>query len=1072
MRDTMLNKRAPFVPLLCVVLLLFSVVFLSSPSLRSAIAAPPPVTTAITGNTVTGNFSTQILPPPPGGKIYGIQGGQTVGSNLFHSFAQFNVGPGDVAQFQTSNLSQNTVISNILGRINGQQSPSSIFGTIDSATYYPAANLFLMNPYGFLFGPKATVNVGGMVAFSGGDYLRLQGNGGNGIFYADAAQTSLLTSAPVAAFGFLGSNPGAITVQGSQLSVAPGQSLSLVGGNITIQSGALDNGTVQSAKVSAKGGQINLVSVASPGEVLYPSLQTGPNVNGQSFSNMGNIALSQGSVLDVSADAAGTISIHGGQLVITDGMLLADTGNTNGAQVAIDINVTGNLSISDTRGVPAITARTFGSGDAGEIKITSGNLTATSSFSDPTFNPFTLIDSHTEGTGKGGNVTITATGALQSSGPQDLGFAFTLIDSGTAGPGHGGNVTITAQNIQLDSTNISTGDYVARNILLDSSGVSGSAGNLTITANSLRLNNSNFTTEAFAAFPQLTQQGGDITLNVGDINMLNSQISLDGIARSGALTINANTLHTDFTFFETATVSGPGGGITVNARSVELINGSAFLSSTQGDGNAGDIHITATDHISLLGDVGTNPLAVFQPSGLFSNSSGDAGSQGNAGNIFVTTPSLNMVGGRINTVTQTSGHGGNVTITVPGSISMSGEFLSSASEVPSIFDIGPLAPSGIVTSTIGGACSGPCGNAGNISVTTGSLSIQNGGRIDSGTGSTGLGGNVTIAAANTISLSGTLLDGTPVGIFSRSIGTTPDAGTGGNISLTAGQSVAISNGASVSASSIGPGATGNIQINAGNQFTMMNSTVTTEASQSRGGTIKISTNPNGTVQLIDSKISASVLDGTGGGGSVSIDPQFVLLQNSQILANAVFGPGGNIFITTNLLLPDSTSVISASSQFGENGTITIQSPIAPASGKILPLPQKPLIATTLLSQRCAALAGGNYSSFTVAGRDSLPAEPAGWLSSPLTALGEGTGRGARGERVDANTPGAGEEPETRGEGEGLSGLVRLSGSSGSSDQQHETNQTNEHPVVSLRRIAPPGFLTQSFAADWSAGCAS
>jgi hypothetical protein len=92
-------------------------------------------------------------------------------------------------------------------------------------------------------------------------------------------------------------------------------------------------------------------------------------------------------------------------------------------------------------------------------------------------------------------------------------------------------------------------------------------------------------------------------------------------------------------------------------------------------------------------------------------------------------------------------------------------------------------------------------------------------------------------------------------------------------------------------------------------------------------------------------------------------------------ANAVFGPGGNIFITTNLLQPDATSVISASSQFGQHGTITIQQPIAPASGKIIPLSQKPLISTSMLTQRCAALAPGNFSSFIVAGRDSLPAEP-------------------------------------------------------------------------------------------------
>jgi large exoprotein involved in heme utilization and adhesion len=187
------------------------------------------------------------------------------------------------------------------------------------------------------------------------------------------------------------------------------------------------------------------------------------------------------------------------------------------------------------------------------------------------------------------------------------------------------------------------------------------------------------------------------------------------------------------------------------------------------------------------------------------------------------------------------------------------------------------------------------------------------------------------------------------------------------------------------------------------------------------------------VQLTDSTISASVLDGAGGGGSVDIDPQFVILQNSNILANAVFGPGGNINITTNLLLPDTTSVISASSQFGQQGTIIIQSPISPASGKLLPLGQKPLIATSLLSQRCAALAGGNVSSFTVAGRDSLPAEPGSLLSSPLA--------------------------------------LSMSESQDGTGKEASDMMSHEAPLLSLRKIAPPGFLTQAFAVD-SSGCQS
>jgi large exoprotein involved in heme utilization and adhesion len=194
------------------------------------------------------------------------------------------------------------------------------------------------------------------------------------------------------------------------------------------------------------------------------------------------------------------------------------------------------------------------------------------------------------------------------------------------------------------------------------------------------------------------------------------------------------------------------------------------------------------------------------------------------------------------------------------------------------------------------------------------------------------------------------------------------------------------------------------------------------------------------VWLQNSTISASVADGPGGGGNISIDPQFVILQNSQILAQAAQGQGGAITITTSLFLPDANSIVNADSGSGVNGTVTIQSPNAPASGKIQPLGKSPLQATSLLNQRCASLAGGEFSSFTVAGRDSLPTEPGSWLASPLATLNAGMGLGAKAEGV---------RPVARGEG--------LEG---------------ETTFLSLRQIAPAGFLTQAFALDWSASCKS
>jgi large exoprotein involved in heme utilization and adhesion len=454
----------------------------------------------------------------------------------------------------------------------------------------------------------------------------------------------------------------------------------------------------------------------------------------------------------------------------------------------------------------------------------------------------------------------------------------------------------------------------------------------------------------------------------------------------------------------TSTTSGDGraGDIAVKTERLTLTDGSAMLTSTGAAGDAGNITIDANESVHV------SSFSVL-------TSSSDVG-PGNAGQIMITTPTLTVdQGGAISTSTTGTGNAGSITVNANSVSLLSGGQLTSSSTV-----LDPDAP--------------PTGSAGTVTIQGLASPAQS-----------------------------VLIDGAGSGIFTSTEG----SGTGGSIFVNA-YGVTLQNQAHVSSSSTGPGPNagraGDITINAGNQFTMTNSSVTTEADQSSGGAIKIGTNPNGTVQLTNSTISASVLDGTGGGGSVSIDPQFVLLQNSQILANAVFGPGGNIFITTNLLLPDATSLISASSQFGQNGTITIQSPIAPASGKILPLPQKPLIATTLLSQRCAALAGGNYSSFTVAGRDSLPAEPAGWLSSPLAlvALSGSTGQ------------------EVRGDGEGLSGLSGSFGAKNETNQNNEINQINQRDeinqtnqsVLSLRRIAPPGFLTQSFAADWSAGCTS
>jgi filamentous hemagglutinin family protein len=147
-------------------------------------------------------------------------------TNLFHSFGTFNIGTNESATFSGPDS-----ISNILGRVTGG-AQSWIDGLIRSTI--PDANLFLLNPSGVLFGPNASLDVQGSFHVSTADYLRL---GEAGVFYADPTRNSILTVDPPSAFGFLGDNPGVISVQGSNLQVPEGKTLSLIGGDIDIVEG-------------------------------------------------------------------------------------------------------------------------------------------------------------------------------------------------------------------------------------------------------------------------------------------------------------------------------------------------------------------------------------------------------------------------------------------------------------------------------------------------------------------------------------------------------------------------------------------------------------------------------------------------------------------------------------------------------------------------------------------------------------------------------------------------------------------------------------------------------------------
>lgn len=298
------------------------------------------------------------------------------------------------------------------------------------------------------------------------------------------------------------------------------------------------------------------------------------------------------------------------------------------------------------------------------------------------------------------------------------------------------------------SSNILTGNLLA--FFFDEVGV-GTAGNVTINADHLQMTGANIVTDV-TDFVNFGGKSGGITITGHDITLDGSSFSSTGGVGSGNITISADQLIATTSGIQAITTSGPGGEVRITGNVIELRLGTTIASTTNGDGNAGPIIINATDHLGILESLELGPNA--QVSGLFTNSFGDVGgSHGNAGDVVITTPRLQLTGGsRIDTSTASSGHGGNITINA-NSITMSGETVGLAGDT--LFNLGSSQSSGIYSRTIGGNCIGLCGNAGNISITAGSLTTGSGAQINSGSSSNGQGGDISITASNTIALSGT-----------------------------------------------------------------------------------------------------------------------------------------------------------------------------------------------------------------------------------------------------------------------------------------------------------------------------
>jgi large exoprotein involved in heme utilization and adhesion len=203
----------------------------------------------------------------------------------------------------------------------------------------------------------------------------------------------------------------------------------------------------------------------------------------------------------------------------------------------------------------------------------------------------------------------------------------------------------------------------------------------------------------------------------------------------------------------------------------------------------------------------------------------------------------------------------------------------------------------------------------------------------------------------------------------------------------------VQDGAGIAVDSQGTGQGGDIEIQS-NFVTLDNQAfISAKTASNTGGDINLRVQD---LLLLRRESGISTTAGTaqagGDGGDITIGAQFIVgvpSENSDITANAFQGRGGNINITTQGIFgleyrPRLTPVsdINASSEFGIDGSVQINTPGIDPSRGLTQLPTDLVDAAGLVDRSCTSGGGvAQRSRFTVTGRGGLPPNPVEALNS-------------------------------------------------------------------------------------------
>jgi filamentous hemagglutinin family protein len=903
-------------------------------------------------------------PQRPLGPNYQIPAdwGTRLSTNLYHSFAAFNLDAWEEVTF-----SGPAEIQHIIAQVQG---PASwIGGTLRSTI--AGADLWLINPAGILFGEYAALDLTGALHLSTADQLILADHTR---ISADTRQQDLVSVAVPEALGFLDADIGKIEIAGSQLRVADQQAMSLVGGEITLEVGA---------QLQAISGQINLVGVASAGDVqLTPDAIH--NTTEQAHISFTDSWIEVNNQID--STTTGRIRMQAHQLTARNSVLRADNNSAIDA-VGNSIELQAQeIDFTDSHISTIVTRRGQGGSiqlrAADQVRITGEN---------------SRIDLYTtdqaENSGAGGDLVLQATDIMLADGVQinvethgtgDSGSVRLVADDGTVkisnnslirmatfteweDAGKGGDLLIQATDITLadgakiEADTYGTGDGGSVHLVADGGTVGVSNSTIKITTNSEAEHASN---------------GGDLVIQAAGITLAdgaNIEANTYGTGDGGSVQLMADgAVGISNSFILMATESemanaGKGGDLLIQATAITLADNVVITVETYGTGDGGSVRLVADGGVIVTGD-----------SIIKMETNSEAENAGTGGDLVIQAIDITLADdAQINAATYGAGDGGSVRLVADGGVIVTGDSIikmetNSEAEnagtggdlviqatditlangawiTATTYDAGAggsvrlvannavgISKSAISMATIStaentgygdGSAKPVVGNGGDLLIQATDIMLADGAEIMATTFSTGNGGSVRLMAEDAVGINGS-------GIFMTTSSEAVNAGKGGDLVIQA-TDIMLAGGAEINAETAGAGDGGSIRLVADDAVGISGSTIKMATSSEvvnagKGGDLVIQA---ADITLAGGAEINAETSGAGAGGSVRLvaDNGTVEISNSFIVtATATFsevenaGQGGDLLIqATDITLLDRAMINAMTIGTGNSGSVRL-----------------------------------------------------------------------------------------------------------------------------------------------------